>query len=109
MNPKITLAMLMCGMGAATAAGVASAATPDLDVPAIAVKYDPAVLATDSGARRLYARIVNAAAEVCPEYVNPHWVSPQVQACREKAIANAVTKVHNERLAAVYLGSTKRG
>ena len=41
MTPKITLAMLMCGIGAATAAGVAGAATPDLDVPAIAVKYDP--------------------------------------------------------------------
>ena len=109
MNHKITLAMLMCGMGAATAAGVASAATPDLDVPAITVKYDPAVLGSDSGARRLYARIVNAAAEVCPEYLNPHFVSPQVQACREKAIENAVMKVHNERLAAVYISSTKRG
>jgi UrcA family protein len=109
MSPKITLAMLMCGMGAATAGGVASAATPDLDVPAITLKYDPAVLGTDGGARRLYARIVNAAADVCPEYINPHWVSPQVQACREKAIENAVAKVHNERLAAVYLSSTKRG
>ena len=41
MAPKITLAMLMCGIGAATAAGVAAAATPDPDVLAIAVKYDP--------------------------------------------------------------------
>jgi UrcA family protein len=109
MTPKITLAMLMCGIGAATAAGVAGAATPDLDVPAIAVKYDPAALETDSGARQLYARIVHAAADVCPEYYNSHWVSPAVQACRKQAVENAVAKVHNERLAAVYLSSTKRG
>ena len=108
MNPKITLAMLMCGMGAATAAGVASAATPDTDIPSIAVKYDPAVLGTESGARLLYARIVTAASEVCPNYL-PHFVSRQVEVCREHAIENAVAKVHNPRLAAVYLSSTKHG
>ncbi len=109
MAPKITLAMLMCGIGAATAAGVAAAATPDPDVLAIAVKYDPTTLETDSGARRLYARIVNAADAVCPEYYNPHGLNPQVQACRQRAIENAVSKVHDPRLVAVHLSSTKRG
>ncbi len=109
MNPKITLAMLMCGIGAVAAAGVAGAATPDLDAPAIAVKYDPATLDTDGGARQLYARIANAAAEVCPDYDNPHWVSHQVEVCRQHAIESAVAKVHNPRLAAVYLSATKRG
>jgi UrcA family protein len=108
MNNKITLAMLMCGIGAVAAAGAASAATPDLDVPAIAVKYDPAALDTYSGARQLYARLENAAVEVCPNY-NPHWVSPQVQACRDHAIESAVAKVHNPRLAAIYQTATKRG
>jgi len=109
MSPKITLAMLMCGIGAGTAAGVAGAATPDLDVPAIAVKYDPATLDTDRGARQLYARIAYAAAQVCPDYDNPHWVTHKVEVCREKAIENAVAKVHNPRLAAVYLSATKHG
>jgi UrcA family protein len=109
MSPKITLAMLMCGIGAGTAAGVAGAATPDLDAPAIAVKYDPAALDTDSGARRLYAAIANAAAQVCPDYNNPHWVTHRVEVCRERAIENAVAKVHNSRLAAVYLSATKHG
>jgi UrcA family protein len=108
MKLKITLAMLMCGIGAAAAAGVASAAAPDVDVRALAVKYDPAVLQTDGGARQLYARIAKAAADVCPSF-NPHLVSRDVQMCREQAIAGAVAKVHNERLAAVYLSSTKRG
>jgi UrcA family protein len=100
--------MLMCGIGAAAAAGVASAATPDLDAPSIAVKYDPASLDSNDGARQLYARLTNAAAEVCPSY-DAHWVSHQVQVCRDHAIESAVAKVHNPRLAAIYLMSTKRG
>ncbi len=107
MNNKITLAMLMCGIGAIAAAGAASAATPDLDEPTIAVKYDPATLESDSGARALYARLEHAAAEVCPAY-DPHWVTHEVQLCREHAIENAVAKVHNPRLAAVSQ-TTKRG
>ena len=109
MNSKITLAMLMCGIGAVAATGVASAATPDLDAPSIAVKYDPASLDTNDGARRLYVRLANAAAEVCPNYDNPHWISHQVQVCRDHAIENAVAKVHNPRLAAIYLSASKHG
>jgi UrcA family protein len=108
MNPKITLAMLMCGIGAASAAGVASAATPDLDVLTLAVKYDPATLDSDAGARQLYARLAKAAAEVCPNY-EPHFISRQVQVCRSHALENAVAKVHNERLVAVYRGANKNG
>jgi UrcA family protein len=108
MKLKITLAMLMCGLGAVAAAGVAGAATADFDVRTLAVKYDPTALETDSGARQLYARITKAAADVCPSFA-PHLVSRDVQMCREQAIANAVAKVHNERLAAVYLSATKHG
>jgi UrcA family protein len=108
MNNKITLAMLMCGIGAVAAAGVAGAATPDLDAPRIAVKYDPATLDSNEGARQLYARLANAAVEVCPSY-DPHLISHQVEVCRAKAIENAVAKVHNPRLAAIYLSATKRG
>jgi UrcA family protein len=106
MNPKITLAMLMCGIGAA-AAGVAGAATSDIDVLSIAVKYDPATLDSDAGARELYARLSKAAAEVCPNY-EPHFISRQVQVCRSHAIENAVAKVNNERLAAVYRGANNK-
>ena len=109
MNNKITLAMLICGISAAAASGMASAATPDLDAPTIAVKYDPAALESYDGARQLYARLESAAVEVCPSYDSPHWISHQVQVCRDRAIENAVAKVHNPRLAAVYLSSSKRG
>ena len=105
---KITLAMLMCGVGVVAGAGMASAATPDQDVPTITVKYDPASLDTNDGARQLYARLANAAVEVCPSY-DAHWISHQVEQCRAHAIESAVAKVHNPRLAAIYLNATKRG
>jgi UrcA family protein len=108
MNNKITLAMLMCGIGAVAAAGTASAATPDVDAPSVTVKYDAATLDSYSGARQLYVRLENAAVEVCPS-IDPHWVSHEVQVCRAHAIESAVAKVHNPRLAAIYLSATKRG
>jgi UrcA family protein len=109
MNPKITLAMLMCGIGVAAATGVAGAATPNPDVPSIAVKYDPTALETDSGARLLYARIATAATEVCPNSTSSIFLNPAVQECRQRAIENAVAKTHNPRLAAVYLSASKHG
>jgi len=108
MNLKVTLAMLMCGIGAAAAAGVASAGTTDVEVSTLAVKYNPAALDTDGGARLLYTRIAKAAAAVCPSS-DPFFVNAAVRACREHAIETAVEKVHNERLAAVYLSSSKHG
>ena len=62
-----TALMLLCGIVGAACSGAASAATSDDDVPSVAIHYDPQSLDTDSGARALYRRIVNAAAEVCPE------------------------------------------
>jgi UrcA family protein len=109
MKTKITLALLMCGIGAVAASSLASAATPDLNQPTIVVKYVPAELATYQGARRLYARLSVAAAEVCPNYGSPHWITRQVKECREQAISNAVANVHNPRLAAVLLSSSDRG
>jgi UrcA family protein len=109
MNTKITLAMLMCGIGAVASAGIAGAATPSVDAPTVAVKYDAARLDSYDGARQLYARLAAAAAEVCPNYGNPHWVSHQVEVCRQQAIEGAVAKVHNPRLAAVSEDRSKRG
>jgi UrcA family protein len=109
MNIKITLSMLMCGIGAVGAAGAAGAATPDSDAPSIALKYDPVALNTDGGARKLYARIETAAAKVCPSYGDPIIVSQAAWECRQHAIESAVEKTHNPRLAAIYLSNSKRG
>ena len=67
--PKVTLAMILCGIVSAAgmaAAGAASAATQDGDVPSKAVRYDSASLLTDTGAHVVYRKIVSAAEAVCP-------------------------------------------
>ncbi len=98
-SPKVALAMLICGIFGAAAAG---AATPDPDVQTVTVKYDPATLATESGVRHLYARLESVAAQVCPDDTNPHLVTHQVEVCREHAVQQAVMKINNPRLVALY-------
>jgi UrcA family protein len=108
--PKITIAMLICGIVSAAGVGVAVAATGEGDVPAVAVKYDPMSLTSDRGARQLYSRLKNAAAEVCPQYAGGGLlVSAAIQACRDQAVARAVLQINNPRLVAVYRSSIKNG
>jgi UrcA family protein len=108
-RPKITLLMVLCGVISATAAGAVSAAAVSDDVPRLVVKFDPESLATDSGARALYRRLVNAAAQVCPDTTGSHLGSSAVQHCRAQAVARAVHQIDNPRLAALSAGSAKRG
>jgi len=109
-RPKITLAMIVCGIVGAAGVGAVSAATPDDEALSIAVKYDPHTLATQDGARVLYRRLVRAAADVCPAGADsPHLISSAVKACREQAVARAVFKINNPSLVAVYNTSAKHG
>jgi UrcA family protein len=108
--PKITIAMMICGIVSAVGVGAASAATSEADVPAVTVKYDPMSLTTDQGARQLYNRLENAASELCPQYASSgHLVPPAVHTCRKQAVARAVLKINNPRLVAVYQASAKNG
>jgi UrcA family protein len=108
-RPKVTLMMIMAGIVGAVSAGAVSAATTDEDVPTMTVRYNPSSLETDQGAKALYRRLVNAAVEVCPQYGSTRWVTDAVRHCRELAIANAVFKINNPRLAAVHATNAKNG
>lgn len=109
-SPKITVMMLVCGIVGAASIGTVSAAAADEDVPSVAVHYSSQSLDTESGARALYRRIVNAAAEVCPQDLSsPHFISDAVKQCREQSIARAVFKVNSPKLVAVYATNSKKG
>jgi UrcA family protein len=109
-RPKVTLMMILCGVVGAAAASAVSAATPGDDVPRIVVRYSPESLATDSGARKLYAQLVRAAEQVCPaEFSGSRLLSPAVEHCRQQSIARAVQQVDNPRLAALYATNAKTG
>jgi UrcA family protein len=100
--------LLLGGFAALAAAGVAGA-SPSGDVPALAVRFNPDMLATDSGAHALYRRLTQAAEQVCPaQPANTRIINDRIIKCRNEAVAAAVNKIHNQRLAAVYARATSK-
>ncbi len=107
---KLTALWVLCGLAGAATAGAANVSPIEGEVPAIAVKYDAQSLASEDAVRALYARIVVASREVCPDMsVGHRWADNATAACRKQAIARAVKQVNNPRLAALYDTSSKRG
>jgi UrcA family protein len=107
MNKVATL--IFCGIVGAAGMGAASAATQEFDAPSLVVKYDRHSLQTDTGAHAVYRKIVFAAEQVCPQSSESRLVSEGTQQCRAKAIARAVTKINDSRLAAIYVSSSRSG
>lgn len=99
-------ATMLCLTAALAVSGSALAGTPThgLDaVPSVTVRYDDLNLSTDRGTSVLYARIANAAKQVCPDaYSRDLDVVSAARACQAKAIAKAVQEVNSPKLALVY-------
>jgi UrcA family protein len=109
-RPTVTLLMVLCGIVLSSAVATsAGAATTDAAVPSTTVRYNAGSLATDSGARAVYRRIVNAAENVCPQQSGSPFINAAIKECRDQAVARAVRAVNNPRLAALYATSTNRG
>lgn len=85
--------------------GSASATRLSGYLPTVAVHYTASDLSTDGSARALYARIVRAAEQVCPPYIEGglgfRGERRIVDACRQQAIARAIRQIGNPALAAV--------
>lgn len=85
-------------------------ASPSDGIPTIAVKYDPQSITTESGARELYRRIVNAARQVCPDDdVRDLQRTAVARRCRDAAVARAVSEIHEPHLVEIAAGHAKRG
>ncbi len=109
-RPKVTLMMVLCGIVGTAAAGVVGASTADDAVPRMAVKYDPRILETEAGARAIYRRLERAAEQVCPDIPSGSRLNNAVfLQCRAQAVARAVQKINNPRLAALNAQRAKRG
>jgi UrcA family protein len=108
MTRLATKMLLLGGLAGLAAAGAAGASPAYGDVPTLVVRYSADMLATDSGARAVYLRIAKAAEQVCPSYSYSRLVGARVLECRKQAIAGAVNKIHNQRLAAVYAAATSK-
>lgn len=91
--------------------GTASAA-PASDAPSVTVSYSDLNLASDAGTQVLYSRIVSAARDVCfTRDVDNRDLGAMLSArrCESTAIANAVSSIHSERLAALSGARTVHG
>ena len=101
--------LLLGGLAGVAAAGAAGASPALSDVPALTVQFNSDMLATDSGARALYRRLARAAEQVCPpQPTSTRLVPTAVAECRAQAIAGAVDKIHNQRLAAVHAAASSK-
>ncbi len=109
MTNLATKMLLLGGLAGLSLAGAAGAATTDSFALALVVRYSDVNLTTDSGARALYRRLAQAAEQVCPNSSNTRLLSEVVLKCRQEALTAAVSKVHNQRLAALHAASWKSG
>jgi len=109
MNTIITGRRLRALIGATLACTVASvvairpAAADSFDAPRVTVKYADLNVSNPQAAAALYSRIRTAAKRVCSRY-DGHSISAMMEkdACVDKAIVDAVTKINNSVLTAVY-------
>ena len=111
-GPRARFGLLLLGsLAGIMAAGGASAAGLDSDAPpSVVVKYSEQSLATDEGVSALYSRITSAARRVCPDApIGNLGLRAQVEHCRNEAIARAVGKIDNSRLAALHAAHSKNG
>ena len=110
MSHFVKLAVLTLGsLTAALSFGAVNAATPE-SPPSVVVKYSEQSLATDEGVYALYRRITAAARRVCPDAGTRDWgLKAQVEQCRNQAIAQAIRKIDNSRLAALHAAHSKNG
>ena len=99
------VAGLMAVMVLAAARAPAAVAGGD-----VAVNYADLDISTTAGAEKLYERIRQAAAEVCPQV---DFVELQRHAaaerCQNAAIAQAVSHIASPQLAAIYAARTHHG
>jgi UrcA family protein len=107
---RLATKMLLAGVAGLALASAAGAATSLSDAPELVVRYSDLNLATDSGTRALYRRLTQAAEQVCPaEPSNTHMKNERTEKCRQEALSAAVSKIHNQRLAALHAANWKAG
>jgi len=102
----LTACLLLGAAGAAHAMQAADAAST------VRVAYGDLNLASEQGNGALYARIVSAARQVCGVGdVDGRDLQglATAKACESRAIAQAVSNVHSEKLAAIYSARLRHG
>ncbi len=101
---------LVLAVAGLVASVTAFAATPDVDAPAVKVRYDDLNLATTDGVNTLYRRISRAARQVCPlSDLRDLHMFLAAERCQAAAVAKAVSEVNNPSLAMVHAAHASHG
>jgi UrcA family protein len=83
-----------------------AAPRPVTGAPQTTVYYSAHELASDRGTQALYQRIVSAARSVCPRYDSQDLTAyAYSRKCQQQAVARAIRRIGNPRLAAVRRSS----
>jgi UrcA family protein len=108
MSHFVKLALLTVGsLTAALSFGAVNAATPE-NPPSVVVKFSDQDLNTAAGVNEVYRRIVRAARQVCPDMsFQDLSLQRRIAECREQAVSQAVRKIDNAQLAALYAAHSK--
>jgi UrcA family protein len=104
------IASAIFGVGALCCGAVSTAGESD-GLPQVVVRFEDLNLATRQGASALYGRIAAAADEVCQTNAVDNrdlFGRQQLRACLYKAIADAVSKVGQPQLLAIYNAKSHR-
>ncbi|MBS0366673.1 MAG: UrcA family protein [Proteobacteria bacterium] len=102
-------AIVTLGTGALAQAGGPTAATATITRTAT-VGYSDLNLSTEQGNHALFQRLTLAASNVCPvEDIRDLVAMQDARACRSNALKQAVSDLHNERLAAILRHSRAAG
>ena len=103
-----TLAIVAAGLGGWLLASTAFATTTG-DAPSARVTYAELDLTKDAGVERLYARLRQAAEQVCGSAdIRELGRFYEQQACVQRALDRAVEDVHSARLTARHHGAGAR-
>jgi UrcA family protein len=94
-------------LGALASAFAGVAAADSIVTRSVTVQYGDLNLANPQGAATLYHRIVQAARQVC-ELPDDAGAFSAANACKAKAITDAVAKVGRPELIAVYNANNRR-
>jgi len=95
--------VIATGMMAGFAMDAEAASATDVETRSVAVRYADLDLNKDAGARTLYQRLRNATREACGTS-DPRDLRSRaaVRECRAAALTDAVTRLGNERVAALH-------
>jgi UrcA family protein len=99
------IATVLCG-AVASSFVILPAVADTFDAPQATVKYGNLNISNPQGASELYRRIRMAAYNVCPQDGPGLTAFAQREACINKAILGAVTKINNSALTAMYEAKT---